>query len=125
MTDAMAAKALRTGPAIFGRRHHRIPEVDLVETLRIGTQYEACSRRIIGHRIEQLDIPVDDAAIDDFERRQHDGRCFDDVYQSEYGVVQILLKKECKFSFDFWGEIGGASCREMMWQAVEMAGGSG
>src|SRR3546814_1198198 len=46
MTPAIAAKAMRNGPAILDPRHHRNTSVDLVEKLRIGTTYAACRRSI-------------------------------------------------------------------------------
>ena len=101
MAERGGTGAERHRLAVFVQRHPAQTRVEIVQRDRPLAEDEHPRRGVVGDGIEDLDVPIGDPAVDDFERRQRVRDGTDDVGHRQSFGGQVALEDERDLGFDF------------------------
>ena len=100
MAEAGRASADRHRLAAALHHHAAQAQIEPVELARLGAEHIQAGRCVVGDGVEQLDVPVLDAAADDLDRGQRISDRADEIADRHAGMHQIAMQHERDLGLD-------------------------
>lgn len=98
-------KAERTRPhgddlLAAAQGHGQAAQVQAVELAGGATKHEQAGRRVVGDRVDDLDVPIADAAADDFQRRNGVGGRTQEIRYRGLLLIDVAVQDERDLRLD-------------------------
>ena len=80
--------------AVDRHRHRHRSEIEPVKPDGAPAEYVEPATGVVGHRVDDRDVPIGDPGVDDLDRREGVRRGGDDVVERVTALVQVPLEHE-------------------------------